>query len=102
MIRSRSQVPPRLEEPASPDRGWHRQRRGERVTDLSRVGTLLSVNAGLPKDVQWQGRTVFTGVFKEPVAGPRRVTKLNVEGDGQGDVAGHGGEMRAVFVYQIE
>ena len=66
------------------------------------VGTLLSVNVGLPKDVPWQGKTVFTGVFKEPVAGPRRVRRLNVDGDGQGDLAGHGGEQRAVFVYQID
>src|SRR4051794_9476719 len=67
-----------------------------------RVGRLLSVNVGTPKDVPWQGRTVFTAVFKEPVAGRRRVGKLNVDGDGQGDLAGHGGEQRAVFVYQID
>src|SRR5580692_10606419 len=66
------------------------------------VGRLLSVNVGLPKDVSWQGRTVFTGVFKESVPGLRRVGRLNVDGDGQGDLAGHGGEQRAVFVYQIE
>ena len=66
------------------------------------VGRLLSVNVGMPKDVPWQGRTVFTGVFKEPVAGRRRVGRLNVDGDGQGDLAGHGGEQRAVFVYQID
>ncbi len=66
------------------------------------VGTLLSVNVGMPKDVLWQGKTVFTGVFKDPVAGPRRVGRLNVEGDGQGDLGGHGGEQRAVFVYQID
>ena len=66
------------------------------------VGTLLSVNVGLPKDVDWQGRTVYTGVFKDPVPGSRRVGRLNVEGDGQGDLAGHGGEQRAVFVYQID
>ena len=66
------------------------------------AGTLLSVNVGLPKDVPWQGRTVFTGVFKDPVPGPRRVGRLNVVGDGQGDLAGHGGEQRAVFVYQID
>jgi ferredoxin-NADP reductase/MOSC domain-containing protein YiiM/ferredoxin len=66
------------------------------------VGVLLSVNVGLPKDVSWRGGTVFTGVFKEPVSGPRRVGKLNVDGDGQGDLAGHGGEQRAVFVYQID
>ncbi|HEX8854087.1 MAG TPA: MOSC and FAD-binding oxidoreductase domain-containing protein [Thermoleophilaceae bacterium] len=68
----------------------------------SPVGALLSVNVGMPKDVPWQGKTVFTGVFKEPVTGPRRVRKLNVDGDGQGDLAGHGGEQRAVFVYQID
>jgi ferredoxin-NADP reductase/MOSC domain-containing protein YiiM/ferredoxin len=66
------------------------------------VGRLLSVNVGLPKDVSWQGRTVFTGVFKDSVTGPRRVARLNVDGDGQGDLAGHGGEQRAVFVYQID
>jgi ferredoxin-NADP reductase/MOSC domain-containing protein YiiM/ferredoxin len=66
------------------------------------VGTLISVNVGMPKNVSWQGKTVFTGVFKEPVSGPRRVGKLNIEGDGQGDLAGHGGEMRAVFVYQLD
>ncbi|RKQ86887.1 ferredoxin-NADP reductase [Solirubrobacter pauli] len=65
-------------------------------------GRLLSVNVGLPKDVAWQGRTVLTGVFKEPVAGARRVRRLNVDGDGQGDLGGHGGEQRAVFAYQIE
>ena len=66
------------------------------------VGTLLSVNVGMPKNVSWQGKTVFTGVFKNAVSGPRRVRRLNVDGDGQGDLAGHGGEQRAVFVYQIE
>jgi ferredoxin-NADP reductase/MOSC domain-containing protein YiiM/ferredoxin len=68
----------------------------------SRVGTLLSVNVGMPKDVSWQGKTVFTGVFKDAVSGARRVDKLNVNGDGQGDLAGHGGEQRAVFVYQLD
>jgi ferredoxin-NADP reductase/MOSC domain-containing protein YiiM/ferredoxin len=66
------------------------------------VGTLVSVNVGLPRDITWQGRTVFTGVFKDPVEGPRRVNRLNIEGDGQGDTAGHGGEQRAVFVYQLD
>ena len=55
----------------------------------------------MPKTVDWRGKTVFTGVFKDPVTGPRRVRKLNVDGDGQGDLAGHGGEQRAVFVYQM-
>ena len=66
------------------------------------VGKLLSVNVGIPKDVSWRGKTVFTGVYKDPVSGPRRVRRLNVDGDGQGDLGGHGGEQRAVFVYQID
>src|ERR1700749_525815 len=66
------------------------------------VGTLVSVNVGMPKNVPWQGKNVYTGVFKDLVSGPRRVGKLNVEGGGQGDRAGHGGEQRAVFVYQMD
>jgi ferredoxin-NADP reductase/MOSC domain-containing protein YiiM len=65
-------------------------------------GRLLSVNVGMPKDVTWRGKTVFTGVFKNQVSGPRRVSRLNLEGDGQGDLAGHGGEQRAIFVYQVD
>ena len=63
---------------------------------------LLSVNVGLPRDIAWKGRTVHTAVWKNPIAGRCRVGRLNLEGDGQGDLAGHGGEHRAVFVYQIE
>ena len=63
---------------------------------------LLSVNVGLPRDVAWQGRTVRTAVWKAPVQGRRMVRRLNIDGDGQGDLAGHGGEHRAVFVYQID
>ncbi len=66
------------------------------------AGALLSVNVGLPRDVAWQGRTVHTGVWKTQVDGPAMVRRLNIDGDGQGDLAGHGGEQRAVFVYQIE
>jgi ferredoxin-NADP reductase/MOSC domain-containing protein YiiM len=66
------------------------------------AGTLLSVNVGMPKEVPWHGKSVFTGVFKDPVSGPRRVGRLNVDGDGQGDRARHGGEQRAVFVYQMD
>jgi ferredoxin-NADP reductase/MOSC domain-containing protein YiiM len=66
------------------------------------MATLLSVNVGLPKDVSWRGRTVHTGVWKSPVTGPVMVRRLNIDGDGQGDLAGHGGEQRAVMVYQIE
>jgi ferredoxin-NADP reductase/MOSC domain-containing protein YiiM len=66
------------------------------------AGRLVSVNVGMPRDVSWRGRTVFTGVFKDPVTGPRRVRRLNLDGDGQGDLGGHGGEQRAVFVYQLD
>ncbi|MGA7190814.1 MAG: MOSC and FAD-binding oxidoreductase domain-containing protein, partial [Candidatus Acidiferrales bacterium] len=66
------------------------------------MARLLSVNVGLPRDVAWKGRTVHTGVWKNPVTGRCRVGRLNLDGDGQGDLAGHGGEHRAVFVYQIE
>lgn len=64
------------------------------------MARLLSVNVGLPRDIAWQGRTVHTGIWKAPVEGPRKVRRLNIDGDGQGDTAGHGGEQRAVFVYQ--
>jgi MOSC domain-containing protein YiiM/ferredoxin-NADP reductase len=66
------------------------------------MARLLSVNVGLPRDIAWKGRTVHTGIWKVPVRGRCRVGRLNLEGDGQGDLAGHGGEQRAVFVYQIE
>src|SRR3954452_24525531 len=74
----------------------------EHTAGAGSVGTLLSVNVGMPKEVPWQGRTVFTGVFKDPVTGPRHVGRFNIEGDGQGDLGGHGREMRAVFVYQVD
>ena len=66
------------------------------------MARLLSVNVGLPRDVTWQGKTVHTAIWKAPVEGPRMVRRLNIDGDGQGDLAGHGGEHRAVFVYQID
>jgi ferredoxin-NADP reductase/MOSC domain-containing protein YiiM len=63
---------------------------------------LLSVNVGLPRDVTWNSKTVHTAIWKSPVEGRRMVRKLNIVGDGQGDLAGHGGEQRAVFVYQMD
>ncbi|MDX3655997.1 MOSC domain-containing protein [Streptomyces sp. ID05-26A] len=66
------------------------------------MARLLSLNVGLPEDVSWHGRTVHTGIFKRPVDGPLMVRRLNVDGDGQGDLGGHGGENRAVLVYQRE
>jgi len=63
---------------------------------------LVSVNVGLPKNVSWEGKTVYTGVWKHPVEGRAMVRRLNIDGDGQGDTQGHGGEQRAVLVYQLE
>jgi ferredoxin-NADP reductase/MOSC domain-containing protein YiiM len=66
------------------------------------MAVLLSLNVGKPKNVAWHGRTVHTGIWKAPVDGPLVVRRLNVDGDGQGDLNGHGGEQRAVLVYQAD
>lgn len=66
------------------------------------MGRLVSVNVGMPKNVQWRDKTVYTGIWKTPVEGPVMVRRVNIDGDGQGDLAGHGGEQRAVMVYQTE
>ena len=66
------------------------------------MAVLTSLNVGLPADVEWNGRVVHTGAWKAPVDGPRMVRHLNVDGDGQGDLGGHGGENRAVLVYQVD
>lgn len=63
---------------------------------------LLSVNVGRPRETSWRGQTVYTSVWKEPVQGRRMARRLNIDGDAQGDLAGHGGEQRAVFVYQMD
>jgi ferredoxin-NADP reductase/MOSC domain-containing protein YiiM len=63
---------------------------------------LLSLNVGLPRDVTWNGKTVRTAIWKSPVEGRQMVRRLNIAGDGQADLAGHGGEQRAVFVYQMD
>src|SRR5580698_1536395 len=66
------------------------------------TGRIVSVNVGLPRDVAWQGRTVRTGVWKTPVTGRIFARRLNLDGDGQGDLRGHGGEQRAIMVYQLD
>lgn len=84
---------PRARDHASPKR---------EASYYRRMSRLLSVNVGLPRDIAWRGRTVHTAIWKQPVAGRRMVRRLNIDGDGQGDLAGHGGEHRAVYAYQIE
>src|SRR4029079_16619191 len=63
---------------------------------------ILSVNVGLPREVSWKGRTVRTGIFKEPAPGPRQVHRLNLEGDEQADLSVHGGVHKAVYAYPVE
>ena len=65
------------------------------------MAQLLSVNVGRPREIAWRGKTVSTSVWKAPVQGRRLVRRLNVDGDAQGDLHSHGGEHRAVFVYQM-
>src|SRR5689334_5263952 len=81
---------------------WHSRGEGPAAIEGDTMARLLSVNVGLPRDIEWNGRTVHTGIWKNPVHGRCRVGSLNLEGDGQGDLAGHGGEQRAIFVYQID
>jgi MOSC domain-containing protein YiiM len=66
------------------------------------MARLLSVNVGLPRDVDWNGKTTRTAVWKSPVEGLLMVRTLNIDGDAQADLGGHGGEQRAVFVYQMD
>ncbi len=68
--------------------------------EVPSAGRLVSVNVGLPKDIPWEGRRIHTGIWKQPVDGRVMVRTLNIDGDGQGDLNGHGGENRAVLVYQ--
>ncbi len=63
---------------------------------------ILSVNVGLPREVQWQGKLVTTGIFKEPVHVPVMLRSLNLDGDRQADLAVHGGESKAAYAYPSE
>ena len=66
------------------------------------MARLVSVNVGLPQNIMWRGETVRTAIWKLPVQDRRVARRLNIDGDGQGDLAGHGGEHRAVMVYQMD
>jgi MOSC domain-containing protein YiiM len=63
---------------------------------------LISVNVGLPRDVNWQGKVVRTSIWKDPVSGRIRVSELNLEGDQQSDLSVHGGTDKAVYAYPSE
>ncbi len=63
---------------------------------------LTSIQVGLPREVIWQGRSVTTGIFKEPVTGPVTVRTLDLDGDAQADLSVHGGPDKAVYAYPVE
>jgi len=63
---------------------------------------LVSLNVGLPREVDWHGKAVTTGIWKRPVAGPVMVRSLNLDGDRQADLAVHGGPDKAVYAYPSE
>lgn len=63
---------------------------------------IISVNVGLPREVNWKGKTVSTGIFKEPINDRVMVRSLNLDGDAQADLTVHGGEDKAVYVYPFE
>ncbi|HYL98006.1 MAG TPA: MOSC domain-containing protein, partial [Blastocatellia bacterium] len=63
---------------------------------------VISVSVGVPREVEWHGRTVSTGIFKEPVSGRVRLRSLNLDGDAQADLSVHGGREKAVYVYPVE
>lgn len=73
-------------------------RKGKAVEQME----LISLNVGLPRDVMWKGRTVTTGIYKEPVVGTVRLRKLNLDGDRQADLSVHGGPQKAVYAYPSE
>jgi ferredoxin-NADP reductase/MOSC domain-containing protein YiiM/ferredoxin len=74
---------------------------GKQQAVEKRMAKLLSVNVGLPREIQWQGKVVRTAIWKSPAHGRVFARRLNLDGDGQGDLQGHGGEHRAVMVYQL-
>jgi MOSC domain-containing protein YiiM len=63
---------------------------------------LLSVNCGLPRQVDWHGTTVTTSIYKEPVSGRIPLRTLNLEGDKQSDLTVHGGQYKAVYCYPVQ
>jgi MOSC domain-containing protein YiiM len=66
------------------------------------MAKLISVNVGLPAEVPWRGKFVRTAIWKRPVEGKVFAGRLNLAGDKQADLVGHGGEQRAVMVYQLD
>jgi MOSC domain-containing protein YiiM len=66
------------------------------------VNAIVPVNTGLSQQVAREGRTVRTAVSKSPVTGRVFARPLNLDGDGQGDLRGHGADQRAIMVSQLD
>jgi MOSC domain-containing protein YiiM len=63
---------------------------------------ITSLNVGMPRLALYQGATIETGIFKEPVNGPVQLRALNLDGDRQADLSVHGGPYKAVYAYPSE
>ena len=63
---------------------------------------IVFVNVGLPREVEWNGKRITTGIYKEPIGGAVNVQTINLEGDGQADLSVHGGRSKAVYAYPSE
>ena len=75
---------------------------GETISDVTSIGSVLSVNVGTPRTVEWAGREVVTSIWKTPVEGRVTVAGVNVGGDAQADLRVHGGPDKAVYAYALE
>ena len=73
-----------------------------RIKPLKAGGTVISVNVGVPRSVEWEGETYLTGIFKNPIEGRIKVRNLGLDGDSQADLTVHGGPQKAVYVYPSE
>jgi MOSC domain-containing protein YiiM len=72
------------------------------MADASRIGTVVSVNVGMPRTVEWAGREVVTSIWKTPTTGRVAVAGINLAGDAQADRRVHGGPDKAVYAYALE
>ena len=73
-----------------------------KISILNHMMKLISINVSKPKPIEYGGKTVQTGIFKEPVSGTVMLREMNIDGDGQGDLKVHGGTYKAIYGYPIE
>ena len=63
---------------------------------------LVSLNVARPRLTVYNGQTINTGIFKQPVSGSVPLRTLNLDGDQQADLTVHGGPNKAVYAYPSE